>query len=195
MDCSKAGKLILKLRKEKNMTQRQIADALNISDKTISKWERGLGYPDVSLLSELSNILDVDIEKLLQGELMPNRMDNGNIRRVKFYVCPDCSNIMYSTGNPDISCCGRKVSPLKVVDTDDEHKVKISLIENDYFITIDHDMKKGHYISFLIYVNYDRVQLIKLYPEQSPELRIPRRQSGTFYMYCSKHGLYKVGKA
>ena len=48
IDCIKAGKLILSLRKEKNMTQKEIADALNISDKTISKWERGLGCPDIS---------------------------------------------------------------------------------------------------------------------------------------------------
>ena len=41
MDCSKVGKLILKLRKEKQMTQKQLAEAMNISDKTISKWERG----------------------------------------------------------------------------------------------------------------------------------------------------------
>ena len=58
MNSSKVGKLILNLRKEKNMTQKEVADKLNISDKTISKWERGLGYPDISLLSKLSNIFD-----------------------------------------------------------------------------------------------------------------------------------------
>ena len=52
MDCSKIGKLIYNLRKEKDMTLKQIADLMNISDKTISKWERGLGCPDISLLPE-----------------------------------------------------------------------------------------------------------------------------------------------
>ena len=50
MDCKKIGSLIYELRKDKNMTQKQIADLMNISDKTISKWERGLGCPDISLL-------------------------------------------------------------------------------------------------------------------------------------------------
>lgn len=72
MDCSKVGNLIRALRNEKAMTQRQLADAMNISDKTISKWERGLGCPDVSLLPELSSLLGVDIEKILSGELNPN---------------------------------------------------------------------------------------------------------------------------
>ena len=57
MDCKKIGSLIYELRKDKNMTQKQIADLMNISDKTISKWERGLGCPDISLLPELSQIL------------------------------------------------------------------------------------------------------------------------------------------
>lgn len=48
MDCGKVGKLLLSLRQEKQMTQKEIGDTMNISDKTISKWERGLGCPDVS---------------------------------------------------------------------------------------------------------------------------------------------------
>ena len=78
MDCNKVGKLILGLRKEKGLTQKQLADAMNISDKTISKWERGLGYPDVSLLHELSEVLGVNVEKILLGDLDPNSADGGN---------------------------------------------------------------------------------------------------------------------
>lgn len=70
MDCGKIGNLILKQRKEKNMTQKEVADLLNISDKTISKWERGLGCPDVSLLIPLSKILEISIYELLGGEEM-----------------------------------------------------------------------------------------------------------------------------
>ena len=68
MNLEKVGSLILKLRKEKNMTQKQVADLLNISDKTVSKWERGLGCPDVSILTELSKIFDINIEKILLGD-------------------------------------------------------------------------------------------------------------------------------
>ena len=88
MDCSKVGKLIFGLRKEKGMTQKQLADAMNISDKTISKWERGLGCPDVSLLRELSEVLNVDIEKILLGDLEPNNADGGNMKKNKILYMP-----------------------------------------------------------------------------------------------------------
>ena len=64
MDCKKVGSLILELRKEKNMTQKQLADLMNISDKTISKWERGLGCPDISLIPDLAQIFGVNIDIL-----------------------------------------------------------------------------------------------------------------------------------
>ena len=66
MDNEKIGNLIYKLRKENRMTQLQLAERLHISDKTVSKWERGLGCPDVSLLTDLSRVFGVDLEKLLR---------------------------------------------------------------------------------------------------------------------------------
>ena len=68
MDCQKIGSFILAIRKEKNMTQKQLADKLHVTDRAVSKWERGLGIPDVSLLSDLSNILGVSINEILAGE-------------------------------------------------------------------------------------------------------------------------------
>jgi transcriptional regulator with XRE-family HTH domain len=192
MNQAKAGKLIQKLRKEKNMTQLELANRLLISDKAISKWERGLGSPDISLIGELSYILGVEIEKLLKGDLDKNKKDSGNLRKIKFYVCGDCGAVLYSTGNPDISCCGRILQPLQVQDIDDVLEIKIEEIENDYYITLNHPMKKDHYISFIAYVNYQQVLLTKLYPEQSSEVRIPRLPKGQIYAYCSKDGLFVI---
>ena len=70
MDCSKVGNLIYTLRTEKGMTQKALANAMNISDRTISKWERGAGCPDVSLLRELSDILGVNIQHRHGGNLL-----------------------------------------------------------------------------------------------------------------------------
>lgn len=192
MDCNKVGLLILELRKEKNMTQKEIADAMNISDKTISKWERGLGCPDVSLLSELSHILGVNIEKILQGDLNPNHTDGGNMKRVKFYCCPTCANVLTSTAKAELSCCGRKLEPLKVNAADEHHKITVADIEDESYITIDHPMTREHYLTFAAYVTCDRLQLIKLYPEQNAELRIPKIRRGKFYICCSNHGLFSL---
>ena len=64
MNNIKIGNLIYTLRKEKQLTQLQLAERMNISDKTVSKWERGLGCPDISLLPDLSKILEVNLEEL-----------------------------------------------------------------------------------------------------------------------------------
>ncbi|MBP2633586.1 MAG: uncharacterized protein H6Q70_4214 [Firmicutes bacterium] len=84
MNSAKIGKLILELRTEKGMTQRQVADKLNISNKTISKWECGLGCPDVSLWDELSLVLGADLLTLLQGERTPNKNDIGKLEIQSF---------------------------------------------------------------------------------------------------------------
>ncbi len=68
MNQEKIGKFILKLRKEKNMTQQELADKLLVSDKTISKWENGRGMPDLSLMKPLCEVLDISINELLSGE-------------------------------------------------------------------------------------------------------------------------------
>ncbi len=68
MDQEKTGKFIARLRKEQNLTQKELADRLGISDKTISKWETGNGMPDVSMLQPLCEVLTVNLNELLSGE-------------------------------------------------------------------------------------------------------------------------------
>ena len=68
MDQNKSGKFIAKLRKEKNMTQEQLAEKMGISVNAVSKWERGLSFPDVSLYKKLCKELDINIEELINGE-------------------------------------------------------------------------------------------------------------------------------
>ena len=189
MDCVKIGKLIAKLRKEKKLTQRNIADALGIQNKTVSKWECGLGCPDLSIWSELSAILGVDMKQMMEGEIISNKPDRGNIDKVRFYVCPSCGNILFSTGSASIFCCGRKLEPISPMDSNDISKITIEEMDTDYFITIDHPMTKEHYISFVASVKNDRVFLNRLYPEQSPTSRIPISMGGKLYAYCVKHGL------
>lgn len=194
MDCLKVGKLIHQLRKEKGMTQKQLADQMNISDKTISKWERGSGCPDVSLLGELSAILGVDIDKLLDGELNPNEQDRGNMKSIKFYGCHTCGNVMTSTGQGSLSCCGRVLEPLKAQSAAGEHEMKVERIDHEFYVTLEHEMSKQHYLSFAALVTYDRVHLIKLYPEQNAEFRLPLLNRGALYVYCTQHGLFKLDR-
>lgn len=192
MDLIKTGKLISDLRKEKELTQKQLADKLGICSKTVSKWETGHGFPDVSLISALSEIFSVDISKLIDGEMPQTKKETGNVKKIKFYVCEKCGNILTSTGNADIMCCGRKLLALTSRKTDELHELNIETIENDFYITFNHPMKKEHYISFVAYVRFDRVLTVKLYPEQGGELRFPKMRGGKLYYFCSEHGLFEI---
>ena len=190
MDCSKVGGVIAQIRKEKNLTQKQLADQLNISDRTISKWERGLGCPDVSLLVELSQLLNVNIKDILSGDLVSNECVVGNMKNTKYYVCSLCGNLVFSTGSASVSCCGRVLEALTPQKPTEEHRLNIEVVEDEWFITSDHPMNKEHFISFVAFATGDRIQVIKQYPEWNLQTRISRRGHGMFLWYCTKDGLF-----
>ncbi|MCQ2505025.1 MAG: helix-turn-helix domain-containing protein [Saccharofermentans sp.] len=68
MDKELTGQFITELRKEKGLTQKQLAESLNVTDKAVSKWERGLSFPDISMLEPISRVLDISIMELLEGK-------------------------------------------------------------------------------------------------------------------------------
>lgn len=76
MEQTKIGKFIAECRKNKNMTQAELAEKLNITDRAISKWETGKGMPDSSIMLELCNELDISVNELLSGEVI--KMENYN---------------------------------------------------------------------------------------------------------------------
>ena len=163
---------------------------MNISDKTVSKWERGLGGPDISLLSSLAKILEVDIDKLLSGELCENSVLGGNMKKLKFYVCPHCKNTITAMENTSISCCGKKLEALEPKKADEEEKLSAERIETDYFVSSSHSMSREHYIAFVALLNGDSIVMKKCYPEWDLQIRIPARSHGRLIWYCTQHGLF-----
>ncbi|MDD6021161.1 MAG: helix-turn-helix domain-containing protein [Oscillospiraceae bacterium] len=190
MDNSKIGKLIYQLRKEKGMTQTELAGCMNISDKTVSKWERGLGCPDVSLLSELSDIFNVDLSEMLSGQLTKNNILGGRMKRIKIYACPECGNIIIVLTDTSISCCGKKLRPLELTKAEGRNKLDVERIENEYYISADHEMSKEHFISFVAFISDDTVIMRKQYPEWNLQVRIPFFAHGRLVWYCTRHGLF-----
>ena len=190
MDHTKIGKLIYTLRKENGMTQLQLAESMNISDKTVSKWERGLGCPDVSLLCELSSIFHVDLSELLRGQLSTNGILGGNMKKIKIYVCPNCGNLLTALTDTSISCCGKKLLPLEFKKTDVANQLTVERMENDYFISTDHEMTREHYISFVALISDNTIMMRKQYPEWNLQVRIPIYAHGRLVWYCTRHGLF-----
>ena len=81
MDNLKFGSFIKELRKEKNMTQKELADKIGLTDKAISKWERGLSFPDITMLSSLAEVFDVDVSEILNGERGKEKVSKEDIEK------------------------------------------------------------------------------------------------------------------
>ena len=190
MDCAKIGLFIKTVRKEKGLTQKQLADKMGISDKTISKWERGCGMPEVSLWKDLSGALGVNIEDILKGETERNSFANGNMKNIKYYICPVCNNLTISTASAGIYCCGRKLDEIKPQKADENAKLTVEESDGDWYITSSHPMEKDNYISFVAFVTGDSVQIYKQYPQWNMQARIPKRRHGTLLYYSTSKGLF-----
>ena len=194
MDLAKNGLLIRTLRKSKGLTQKDLAERLGVVPKTVSKWETGQGFPDVSIISSLADVFGVSERILLSGSLEQNKIENGNLSRTKFFVCPKCGSVMQGVGESQVLCCGKILQPLKAQPVDENHQITVTEIEDDYYIEISHPMVKNHFIVFLAYLKSDRVVTVRLYPEQECAVRIPRIYGGKIVFYCSEHGLFEYIK-
>ena len=178
------------LRERKALTQKQLAEKLCISDKTISKWETGKGLPDISLLEDLARALGVSLTELMTGDLQTNENRSANLRRMEFYVCPVCGNVITAVGKGSFSCCGIPLPVQEAQPEDNAHTITVEPVEDEICVTIAHPMTKSHYISFIAWVSNDRAELVKLYPEQDITVRFKKRGHGTVYAYCNRDGLF-----
>lgn len=184
------GNVIRELREKKKLTQKKLADQLQISDKTVSKWETNRGLPDIGLISDLAQALGVSVAELLMGEFIENSNRSGNMKKVEFYVCPVCGNVIQAIGRGSYSCCGIMLPVLEVEEDGENHRIQVEVIDNEYYVSLDHSMTKNHYISFFAYVTSNHLETNKLYPEQSAECRFAKRGHGFIYGFCNNHGLF-----
>ena len=186
------GAVIRKLREKNNMTQAELAVRLNVSDKTISKWETAKGYPDISLLEPIANVFGISITELISGNAVSNVNVSANMLRSRFYVCPVCGNVIHTMGEAVINCHGVLLTPAQAEETDEQHKIFIEKVEDEYYVRIEHDMTKKHYISFIAALSSDKIQMIKLYPEGNPEARFKINGVKKIFFYCNKDGLFFI---
>ncbi len=186
------GTMIKRLRESKKMTQQQLAEKICVSDKAISKWETGRGYPDISLIEPLAKALGVSVIELFSGEGVVNTNRSFKMQRMKFHVCPICGNLIQSTGEAVVSCCGIVLPALEAEHEDDDHHLHIEQVEDEYYVMIPHEMSKTHYISFILALKDDGCEIKKLYPEGSAEARFRIARTKSIMYYCNQHGLFKA---
>lgn len=186
------GAIIRELREKKQLTQAELAEKLYVSDKTVSKWENGKGYPDLSLLEGLAAALGVSVAELLSGKTVSNVNVSANMMRSKFYVCPVCGNVIHAMGEAVIHCHGVPLTPAQAEETDENHMIFIEGVEDEYFVRIEHEMTKKHHISFVAALSPDRLQMVKLYPEGNAEARFKMNVVKKIFFYCNRDGLFSM---
>ena len=184
------GEAIKTLREKNRMTQAELASKINVSDKTVSKWETGKGYPDITLLEPLAAALKVSVTELMSGNSITNTNVSANMFRSRFYVCPVCGNVIHSMGEAVIHCHGVALTPAEEEEPDESHALSVERVEDEYFVTMDHEMTKQHYISFIAAVSPDRIQIVKLYPEGNAEARFKLSGVRKICWYCNRDGLF-----
>ncbi len=191
MDRYVTGDVIRALRERKGLTQEALAQRIYVSGKAVSKWETGKGYPDVSLLEPLAQALGISVIELLSGQHIQNRNRAGNMARGKWHVCPVCGNVLWSAGEAVMSCCGITLPPLIPEAPDREHEIRVEIVDYEYYVSVDHSMVKGHYISFLAAVSDRAVQLVRLYPEEEAQARFRIDGVQRIFACCNRHGLFE----
>ena len=190
MDHYVTGAAIRALREKLGMTQAELAEKLCVSDKAVSKWENGRGFPDVSLLEPIGKALRISVPELLCGQTVTNRNRGSNMLKSLFYVCPVCGNVIFTRGEALISCCGIQLPALEAEEADEAHTLNAERIEDEIYVTVPHPMSKEHFLSFIAYMTPDRCEIRALYPEGNAEARFFYRGAGRLYTYCNQHGLY-----
>lgn len=186
------GAVIKELREKANMTQLQLAGILGVSDKTVSKWETAKGYPDITLLEPIADAFSISVTELISGNTVYNSNVSANVLKSKFYVCPICGNVINSMGEAVIHCHGVLMTSEQPEETDENHKIFIEKVEDEYYVRIEHDMSKNHYISFIAAQSTDRLQMVKLYPEGNPETRFKIGGVKRILFYCNRDGLFYI---
>lgn len=191
MDHYVTGAVIKVLREKRRMTQAELAGELCVSDKTVSKWETGRGFPDVSLLEPLGKALHISVAELLCGQAVVNTNRASNMLKSRFYVCPVCGNVLFARGEAVISCCGIQLPALETEEQDPAHRLEAQMAEDEMYVSAAHPMSKDHYLSFIAYMTPDSCEIKVLYPEGNAEARFFFRRSGWLYYYCNRHGLFR----
>lgn len=188
MNSTQIGRLIRQLRLEKGMTQAELAGILHVSNKTVSKWECGSGCPELSIFPALSAALDVNFSALFCGKICKKVKDSGNLRRLQYYICPQCGNLVTATSSAGVSCCGRPLPPQTPQRAGEE--LSVEPIGREYRISSGHEMCREHYITFVALCSSEQILLRKLYPEWDLQLWLPYIPGAVLIWHCSQHGLF-----
>ena len=111
------------------------------------------------------------------------------MKKLRFYVCRECGNIVTATSEAAVTCCGSRLEAIEPRKAEESEKLNIENTGSELYITSCHEMTKEHYISFAAYQSDSTFMMFKQYPEWPMQARLPIFRTGRLVWYCDKCGL------
>lgn len=183
------GRIIKDKRTEGNMTQRALADILDVSDKAVSKWERNICLPDILTLKKLCDLFRLDLHTLLSSKEISSDIKGINMKNTKFYICKKCLNTLSSFNSVRVTCCDTVLEECVPQKATEENRLTITEIDGQRHVSSSHPMTKENYISFIAYLKGGEMQFFKQYPQWEINLYLPKRGHGRLLWYAPDTGL------
>lgn len=141
---------------------------------------------------KLSEKCSVNLELSGDVHTMRQAQDSASLIATRFFVCPVCGNVLYGTGEVQLNCHGHNLEPLEPQSAEGRFEFIVETVEDEYFVSIEHEMTKQNYISFMAAVSADRIQLVKLFPEGPAEARFKKSMVRYIYFFSQQDGLFKI---
>lgn len=177
---------IRQARLEQGLTQKRLAEMINVSDKAVSKWERGLGLPDVQTLPRLSRVLGISISSIIGEE------EEKKMKKTCFYYCPTCHSVASSQGEMEISCCGRRLPALKEEKAEECGRLMTEDVEDEIHVTSPYPQTKEDHVVFIAFANGERTEIVRTYPEWDVSVRFKKRRGKLFFFRTSGRLCYQL---
>ena len=111
------------------------------------------------------------------------------MKKLRFYICPDCGNILTSSAEADVHCCGRRLEALTPEKAEERDMLHMEAADGEWFITAEHPMTKENYIAFVAFLTDSQLLLSRQYPEWSLQVRMPYYARGRLLWYSTDKGL------
>jgi len=176
------GYYIKRLRTSLGLTQEEFAEELSVSYKVVSAWEQCRVGVKIEMLNTI-----LDHFKLSWKEFYDNdSADDGINLHIK--ICGVCENPIISFNDLKVDCCGIEVQPYEW-DFDERNNYSVKKENGNIRFSIDHEMNKDHYLSFIIYVHKKGYDLEMLSPDDKPEAVFADKGKGEFIVNCTRLGL------
>ena len=156
-----------------------------IIERNVPYLRQATGYTQEEAVSFMGALLPT----LKRWSSVRNRNTSANLKRSALYVCPDCANVVWSTGEASVTCCGNALEPLAAKTNDGVLDATVEAADGYQRVYVNHPMTKEDHLLFIAAIGDDLIRIKRLYPEQEARAEFPLQGPCRIYAYGLGCGL------